>query len=229
MARTTRSTCSSSAPVRSGSSRPTTAASAASRSAWSTRCPSSAARSPRCTRRRTSSTSPASRWSRARTWSRGSSSRPRPPTRRTSWAARRRPWSPTRPRASCGSGLDDGTTVVAKAVIITAGIGKFTPRPLPAAAEWDGRRGGVLRAVVRAVRRQGRRHRRRRRQRLRLGARPGAVAASVTLVHRREAFRAHQAHGRQGAGRAPSRCMTNGNVTQLVGNGRSARPSRSST
>src|SRR4051812_41672443 len=35
-------------------------------------------------------------------------------------------------------GLDDGTTVTAKAVIITAGIGKFTPRPLPAAADWSG-------------------------------------------------------------------------------------------
>src|SRR4051794_26732226 len=35
-------------------------------------------------------------------------------------------------------GLDDGGTVTAKAVIITAGIGKFTPRPLPAAAEWPG-------------------------------------------------------------------------------------------
>src|SRR5687768_14540940 len=29
-------------------------------------------------------------------------------------------------------GLDDGTQVAAQAVIITAGIGKFSPRPLPA-------------------------------------------------------------------------------------------------
>ena len=35
--------------------------------------------------------------------------------------------------------LDDGTVVAAKALIITAGIGKFSPRPLPAAADWIGR------------------------------------------------------------------------------------------
>ena len=35
--------------------------------------------------------------------------------------------------------LDDGTAVVAKALIITAGIGKFSPRPLPAGDGWLGR------------------------------------------------------------------------------------------
>ena len=35
--------------------------------------------------------------------------------------------------------LDDGSTVRAKVVIITAGIGKFTPRPLPAGDGWEGR------------------------------------------------------------------------------------------
>ncbi|CAA9365220.1 MAG: Thioredoxin reductase, partial [uncultured Nocardioidaceae bacterium] len=74
-ARSTRSTCSSSEPVRSGSSRRTTAASEDCRSASWTPCPSSAARSPRCTPRRTSSTSPASPWSRARTSCRVWSSR----------------------------------------------------------------------------------------------------------------------------------------------------------
>src|SRR5689334_1772988 len=38
-----------------------------------------------------------------------------------------------------GMGLDDGTVVHAKVVIITAGIGKFTPRPLPAGDGWEGR------------------------------------------------------------------------------------------
>src|SRR4051812_4108812 len=36
-------------------------------------------------------------------------------------------------------GLDDGTTVLARAVLVTAGIGKFTPRPLPAGDGWLGR------------------------------------------------------------------------------------------
>src|SRR3546814_9093936 len=36
-------------------------------------------------------------------------------------------------------GLEDGTTVSAKAALITAGIGKFRPRPLPAADDWIGR------------------------------------------------------------------------------------------
>src|SRR3712207_7083360 len=35
-------------------------------------------------------------------------------------------------------GLDDGGGVTAKALILTAGIGKFSPRPLPAAADWHG-------------------------------------------------------------------------------------------
>ena len=36
-------------------------------------------------------------------------------------------------------GLDDGTEITAGAVIITAGIGKFSPRPLPAGDGWLGR------------------------------------------------------------------------------------------
>ena len=36
-------------------------------------------------------------------------------------------------------GLDDGTLVRAGAMIITAGIGKFSPRPLPAGEGWLGR------------------------------------------------------------------------------------------
>jgi ferredoxin/flavodoxin---NADP+ reductase len=36
-------------------------------------------------------------------------------------------------------GLDDDTTVRAKAVLVTAGIGKFAPRPLPAGEGWLGR------------------------------------------------------------------------------------------
>lgn len=88
--------------------------------------------------------------------------------------------------------LDDGTDVRAKALVITAGIGKFSPRPLPAAEGWIGR--GVeffvpgfepyrdLDVVI-------------------VGGGDSAfdwavhlepIARSVTLVHRRDAFRAHQ-------------------------------------
>ena len=40
--------------------------------------------------------------------------------------------------------LDDGTAVRAKVVIITAGIGKFTPRPLPAGEGWEEDRKSVV-------------------------------------------------------------------------------------
>ncbi len=89
-------------------------------------------------------------------------------------------------------GLDDGTTVHAKAMIITAGIGKFSPRPLPAGEGWVGRGleffvpsfepyagkdvvivGGGDSAFDWALHLQ-------------------PVARSVALVHRRDAFRAHR-------------------------------------
>ena len=88
-------------------------------------------------------------------------------------------------------GLDDGTEVRAGAVIITAGIGKFSPRPLPAQDDWLGRGleffvpsfapyadkdvvivGGGDSAFDWAVHLE-------------------PMARSVTLVHRRDAFRAH--------------------------------------
>jgi len=89
-------------------------------------------------------------------------------------------------------GLDDGTLVRAGAMIITAGIGKFSPRPLPAAEGWLGRGleffvpsfapyvdkdvvivGGGDSAFDWAVHLE-------------------PIARSVTLVHRRDAFRAHE-------------------------------------
>ena len=88
-------------------------------------------------------------------------------------------------------GLDDGTEVHAGAVVITAGIGKFSPRPLPAQGDWLGRGleffvpsfqpyvdkdvvivGGGDSAFDWAVHLE-------------------PVARSVALVHRRDAFRAH--------------------------------------
>jgi thioredoxin reductase len=88
-------------------------------------------------------------------------------------------------------GTASGATIEAKAVIVTGGIGTFNPRPLPGGAAWEGRGleyivptylpyagkdvvvvGGGDSAVDWALGLEG-------------------VARSVTLVHRREEFRAH--------------------------------------
>ncbi len=88
--------------------------------------------------------------------------------------------------------LDDGTVVAAKTLIITAGIGKFSPRPLPAAADWIGR--GVEFFVPSFAPYAGK-------DVVVVGGGDSAfdwalhlepIARSVTLVHRRDAFRAHQ-------------------------------------
>jgi thioredoxin reductase len=89
--------------------------------------------------------------------------------------------------------LDDGGVVNAGAVILTAGIGKFTPRELPAARGWRGQ--GIAffvpsldEYVDKDV--------------IVVGGGDSAfdwalhlepVARSVTLVQRRDSFRAHQA------------------------------------
>jgi thioredoxin reductase (NADPH) len=89
-------------------------------------------------------------------------------------------------------GLDDGTSVRAKAVLITAGIGKFSPRPLPAADGWLGR--GLAFFVPSFEPYVGK-------DVVIVGGGDSAfdwaqhlepMARSVTLVHRRDAFRAHQ-------------------------------------
>jgi len=89
-------------------------------------------------------------------------------------------------------GLDDGTEVVARAVLITAGIGKFSPRPLPAGEGWLGR--GMEFFVPSFAPYAGK-------DVVIVGGGDSAfdwalhlepIASSVTLVHRREAFRAHQ-------------------------------------
>jgi len=90
-------------------------------------------------------------------------------------------------------GTGDGSTVLCGAVVLTGGIGTFTPRPLPAGEQFLGRGlayfvprleayrdtdvvivGGGDSACDWALALQG-------------------VARSVTLVHRRKAFRAHPA------------------------------------
>jgi ferredoxin/flavodoxin---NADP+ reductase len=89
--------------------------------------------------------------------------------------------------------LDDGTVVNAKVVIVTAGIGKFTPRPLPAGDGWEER--GLVFFVPSFAEYAGR-------DVVIVGGGDSAfdwahslepIAKSITLVHRRDKFRAHQA------------------------------------
>jgi thioredoxin reductase len=88
--------------------------------------------------------------------------------------------------------LDDGTEVIAKALLITAGIGKFSPRPLPAGDGWLGR--GMEFFVPSFAPYAGK-------DVVIVGGGDSAfdwavhlepVARSITLVHRRDAFRAHE-------------------------------------
>ena len=113
-------------------------------------------------------------------------------------------------------GLDDGTTVGAKAVIITAGIGKFTPRPLPAADEWSGDE--VAFFVPSFAQYAGK-------DVVIVGGGDSAfdwalalepVAATVTLIHRRDAFRAHQSTVDKVLASSVT-VMTSANVTRLMG------------
>jgi ferredoxin/flavodoxin---NADP+ reductase len=88
--------------------------------------------------------------------------------------------------------LDDGTTLTAKALLITAGIGKFSPRPLPAGDGWLGR--GMEFFVPSFAPYAGK-------DIVIVGGGDSAfdwavhlepIARSVALVHRRDAFRAHE-------------------------------------
>jgi len=90
-------------------------------------------------------------------------------------------------------GLADGGVVHARAVLITAGMGEFRPRPLPAGDGWLGR--GVVHFVPELAAHAGH-------DVVIVGGGDSAfdwalslhdIAKSVTLVHRRAAFRAH--HG----------------------------------
>jgi thioredoxin reductase len=85
----------------------------------------------------------------------------------------------------------DGSVVEAGAVVITGGVGGFTPRPLPAAAGWEGR--GLLHFVREPEQLAGPDF-------VIVGGGDSAVdwaltmeplARTVTLVHRRDTFRAH--------------------------------------
>ncbi|RLV49300.1 NAD(P)/FAD-dependent oxidoreductase [Nocardioides mangrovicus] len=114
--------------------------------------------------------------------------------------------------------LDDGTTVRAKVVVITAGIGKFTPRPLPAGDGWEGR--GLVFFIPSFAEYAGR-------DVVIVGGGDSAfdwaeglrhVAGSVTLVHRRDRFRAHQATV-DSVLASDVEIITNAQVSGLVGDG----------
>lgn len=114
--------------------------------------------------------------------------------------------------------LSDGTVVEAGAVILTAGIGTFTPRPLPAGEEHLGR--GLSYFVPEPAAHTGR-------DVLVVGGGDsavdwalalGSVARSVRLVHRRKAFRAHAAN--LGAlGELGVEIVTDAEVEALTGDG----------
>ena len=109
-----------------------------------------------------------------------------------------------------------GDRVVAKAVILTAGLGTFTPRPLPAAAGYDGR--GLAYFVQRLDDYADR-------DVVIVGGGDSAfdwaatlepIARSVTLVHRRDRFRAHR--GTVAAvERSTVRVLVNSEVTEVRG------------
>lgn len=112
--------------------------------------------------------------------------------------------------------LDDDTVVVAKVIIITAGIGKFTARPLPAGEGWEGR--GLVFFVPSFAEYSGL-------DVVIVGGGDSAfdwahhlngIAKSVTLVHRRDAFRAHQATV-DAVLASDTEVITNAQVTQLIG------------
>jgi thioredoxin reductase (NADPH) len=113
---------------------------------------------------------------------------------------------------------DDGTEIRAGAVLITAGIGKFSPRPLPAGEGWLGRGmeffvpsfepyagkdvvivGGGDSAFDWALNLQG-------------------IARTIALVHRRDAFRAHERTVQQ-VMESDAEIITKAQVTELRGDG----------
>lgn len=115
-------------------------------------------------------------------------------------------------------GLDDGTEVRAKTVLITAGIGKFSPRPLPAGEDWLGR--GLEFFVPSFQPYAGK-------DVVIVGGGDSAfdwalhlepVARSVTLVHRRDAFRAH-ARTVEAVRSSSVEILTKAEVSAIKGNG----------
>jgi ferredoxin/flavodoxin---NADP+ reductase len=109
-----------------------------------------------------------------------------------------------------------GTQVNAKAVVVTGGIGTFTPRPLPGGDAWEGR--GLEYIVPTYAPYEGK-------DVVVVGGGDSAldwalglepVARSVTLVHRRDEFRAH-AHSVKLLKESTIRVVTPAQVTGMTG------------
>jgi thioredoxin reductase len=114
---------------------------------------------------------------------------------------------------------DKGTRVRCGAVVITGGIGTFTPRPLPGGAEWEGR--GLTYVVKELAAHAGQ-------DVVIVGGGDSAVdwalaltdiASSVTLVHRRKHFRAHAASVAD-LQNGPTVIVTDAQVSHLEGDER---------
>ena len=121
--------------------------------------------------------------------------------------------------------MDDGrwaitshraTKVIVRAVIITGGLGTFTPRPLPTAQEYESR---GLQYFVPDLQALGGR------DVLIVGGGDSAfdwahnlepIARSVTLVHRRDAFRAHE-HTVKQVMSSSVQVITSAEVVRLIG------------
>ncbi|MEO3858630.1 NAD(P)/FAD-dependent oxidoreductase [Acrocarpospora sp. B8E8] len=115
-----------------------------------------------------------------------------------------------------------GTEITAGAVVVTGGIGTFTPRPLPAGEEFLGR--GLAYFVPDSADYAGR-------DVVVVGGGDSAVdwtlmlhpiAASVTLVHRRTAFRAHRGSIERLTA-SPVKIILNAQVTATLGGERLER------
>jgi ferredoxin/flavodoxin---NADP+ reductase len=110
-----------------------------------------------------------------------------------------------------------GAVVECRAVILTAGIGTFTPRPLPDAETWEGR--GLMYFVPKLDVLADK-------DVLIVGGGDSAfdwalnlhpLARSVTLIHRRDRFRAHE-HTVQQVLDSPVEVLTHHEVARIIGN-----------
>ncbi|MFI6760181.1 NAD(P)/FAD-dependent oxidoreductase [Micromonospora sp. NPDC050417] len=114
--------------------------------------------------------------------------------------------------------LSGGTELACGSVLITGGLGSFTPRPLPAADSFVGN--GIVFFVPHLADLAGQ-------DVLIIGGGDSAfdwaqalapLAASITLVHRREKFRAHAATVER-VRKLPVRIVVNAEVTKIHGDG----------